>query len=33
MACVYGGMLTALVLPRGDLVSVTARRAYAKPAD
>jgi len=31
--CVYGGMLTALVLPSGELVSVTARRAYAKPQD
>ena len=29
--CVYGGELTALVLPKGELVSVTARRAYAKP--
>lgn len=28
--CVYGGALTALVLPKGDLVSVPARRAYAK---
>ncbi|HVX93618.1 MAG TPA: metallophosphoesterase family protein [Polyangia bacterium] len=27
--CVYGGALTALVLPEGRLVSVPARRAYA----
>jgi hypothetical protein len=27
--CVYGGLLTALVLPEGRLVSVTAKRAYA----
>jgi Calcineurin-like phosphoesterase len=27
--CVYGGALTALVLPKGELVSVPARRAYA----
>src|SRR5262249_53262971 len=27
--CVYGGALTALVLPAGELVSVPARRAYA----
>ena len=27
--CVYGKELTALVLPRGELVSVPARRAYA----
>jgi hypothetical protein len=27
--CVYGGALTALVLPKGDLVSIQARRAYA----
>jgi hypothetical protein len=27
--CVYGGALTALVLPEGQLVSVPARRAYA----
>ena len=27
--CVYGGALTALVLPTGDLVSVPARREYA----
>jgi hypothetical protein len=27
--CVYGGALTALVLPKGDLVSIHARRAYA----
>ena len=26
--CVYGGALTALVLPAGDLVSIQARRAY-----
>jgi hypothetical protein len=26
--CVYGGALTALVLPRGDLVSIRAKRAY-----
>jgi len=26
--CVYGGALTALVLPKGELVSVPARRAY-----
>jgi hypothetical protein len=26
--CVYGGKLTALVLPEGELVSVPARRAY-----
>jgi hypothetical protein len=28
--CVYGGALTALLLPKGELVSVPARRAYAK---
>jgi diadenosine tetraphosphatase ApaH/serine/threonine PP2A family protein phosphatase len=27
--CVYGGALTALVLPKGDLVSIQAKRAYA----
>jgi hypothetical protein len=27
--CVYGGQLTAYVLPEGRLVSVTARRSYA----
>jgi hypothetical protein len=27
--CVYGGALTALVLPKGELVSIPARRAYA----
>jgi hypothetical protein len=27
--CVYGGALTALVLPTGELVSIPARRAYA----
>jgi Calcineurin-like phosphoesterase len=27
--CVYGGKLTALVLPKGDLVSIPARHAYA----
>jgi hypothetical protein len=27
--CVYGGALTALVLPQGELVTVPARRAYA----
>ena len=27
--CVYGGALTALVLPTGDLVSIPARRNYA----
>ena len=27
--CVYGGALTALVLPRRELISVPARRAYA----
>jgi hypothetical protein len=27
--CVYGGALTALVLPKGELVSVPAHRAYA----
>jgi hypothetical protein len=27
--CVYGGALTALVLPQGDLVSIQAKRAYA----
>jgi diadenosine tetraphosphatase ApaH/serine/threonine PP2A family protein phosphatase len=27
--CVYGGALTALVLPKGELVSVPARHAYA----
>jgi hypothetical protein len=27
--CVYGGALTALLLPKGDLVSIQARRAYA----
>jgi hypothetical protein len=27
--CVYGGALTAMVLPGGELVSVRARRAYA----
>jgi hypothetical protein len=27
--CVYGGALTALVLPEGELVSVSAKRAYA----
>jgi hypothetical protein len=26
--CVYGGALTGLVLPKGDLVSIQARRAY-----
>jgi diadenosine tetraphosphatase ApaH/serine/threonine PP2A family protein phosphatase len=26
--CVYGGALTALVLPKGDLVSIQARRVY-----
>jgi hypothetical protein len=27
--CVYGGALTALVLPKGEILSVPARRAYA----
>jgi hypothetical protein len=27
--CVYGGALTGLVLPKGDLVSIQAKRAYA----
>jgi diadenosine tetraphosphatase ApaH/serine/threonine PP2A family protein phosphatase len=27
--CVYGGALTALALPAGELVSIPARRAYA----
>ena len=27
--CVYGGALTAVVLPTGDLVSIPARRSYA----
>jgi hypothetical protein len=29
--CVYGGSLTALVLPARELVQVRARRAYVKP--
>jgi len=29
--CVYGGRLTALVLPDRDLISVRARRVYAEP--
>jgi hypothetical protein len=29
--CVYGGRLTACVLPGGELASVKARRAYAEP--
>jgi calcineurin-like phosphoesterase family protein len=29
--CVYGRELTALVLPAGEIVSVSARRAYAAP--
>jgi len=29
--CVYGGRLTALILPEQRLVSVPARRAYVKP--
>ena len=28
--CVYGGRLTACVLPQRDLVSIPARRAYAR---
>ena len=28
--CVYGGQLTALLLPERRLVSVPAQRAYAK---
>ncbi|MDQ3034709.1 MAG: metallophosphoesterase [Myxococcota bacterium] len=30
-ACVYGGRLTACVLPGGELTSVKAKRAYAEP--
>jgi predicted phosphodiesterase len=30
-ACVYGGRLTAIDLPAGELVSVASRRAYAEP--
>jgi hypothetical protein len=29
--CVYGGSLTALVLPARELVQVRARRPYVKP--
>jgi hypothetical protein len=29
--CVYGGRLTALILPERDLVSVRARKVYAEP--